>query len=634
MMPDPLESLQTELSELRARVARLEEASLTWEPRDSSQAPPPRPEPAVEAFHISREELPLPVCVAPSSPPSFGALASSDAPEFLLSEEPVSDTDLLENRIGSQWFNRIGILAVLMGMAWFLKLAIDNHWIGPAGRVMIGLVSGAGAIVWSQRFRQHGYVAFSYSLNAIGSGTLYLSLWAASQLYHLLPSGAAFAMMVVVTAFNGYMAWEQDAELLALYSIVGCLSTPLLLSTGENHQVILFSYLLLMNLAVLCLSVLRPWSRLLFTAFVGTMLFFVGWWGSFYTDVQAMHTAFFSGCFFVIFALAPRLVRPRLVPSDAGNGWDVLAQLILPIANAVFGFLCFYNLLDQPGLEWAHPWLAVAMAAFYLLLLQLPETDHLHAGSSLLASLHLSTAIVFLTIAIPLKMHGRWLTVGWLVEGAALLWVARRDRSNLLQLLSVGCLLLGLVALFTGNPDAAPTPVFNQRFATYAVAIFTFAFVAWTTWQACLNQSEDAPPPLLPWLNVAVGGVLLVNLLVLLAVGLEIDVFWWHRVWQGDGRRLEDFRMYAQFTYSAWFMLYGVFLLVLGIARKSAFTRWQALVLLVVATGKVFLVDVSALSAGFRIVSFLGMGALLLGVSYVYQRDCLHLSAKSKEREA
>ena len=82
---------------------------------------------------------------------------------------PEHEEQSLESRIGSQWFNRIGILAVLIAAAWFLKLAIDNHWIGPLGRVLIGLVAGAGLIAWSERFRTHGYAAFSYSLKAVGS---------------------------------------------------------------------------------------------------------------------------------------------------------------------------------------------------------------------------------------------------------------------------------------------------------------------------------------------------------------------------------------------------------------------------------------------------------------------------------
>ena len=233
-------------------------------------------------------------------PPSFGGLTAP------------TDSRSLESRIGSQWFNRVGILAVLIGMAWFLKLAIDNHWIGPLGRVLIGLVAGAALIAWSERFRNNGYAAFSYSLKAMGSGTLYLSLWAAFSLFHLVPSGAAFAAMIAVTAFNGYMAWVQDAELLALYAIVGGLSTPILLSTGENHEITLFSYLLLLDIAVLVLVALRPWSRLLFGAFVGHgACLFTGWWFEFYSDAQSLRTAFFVACFFLIFAFAPRLVRAK-----------------------------------------------------------------------------------------------------------------------------------------------------------------------------------------------------------------------------------------------------------------------------------------------------------------------------------
>jgi uncharacterized membrane protein len=86
-----------------------------------------------------------------------------------------------------------------------------------------------------------------------------------------------------------------------------------------------------------------------------------------------------------------------------------------------------------------------------------------------------------------------------------------------------------------------------------------------------------------------------------------------------------QFTMSAQFTYSAFFMLYGAALLSAGFWRRSAFLRWQGLVLLAVSIAKVFLFDMNQLSQGFRILSFLGLGALLLGVSFVYQRDWLNL---------
>jgi uncharacterized membrane protein len=78
-------------------------------------------------------------------------------------------------------------------------------------------------------------------------------------------------------------------------------------------------------------------------------------------------------------------------------------------------------------------------------------------------------------------------------------------------------------------------------------------------------------------------------------------------------------------------MLFGATLLAVGFWRRSAFLRWQGLVLLAVSVGKVFLVDMSALSQGYRILSFLGLGVLLLAVSFVYQRDWLNLRGVKHE---
>jgi uncharacterized membrane protein len=262
---------------------------------------------------------------------------------------------------------------------------------------------------------------------------------------------------------------------------------------------------------------------------------------------------------------------------------------------------------------------AVAFAAFYLLLLRLPVRGAIRGSAAATAALHLTIAVVFLTIAIPLKTQGRWMTIGWLAEGAALVWLARRIASTLLMLLALLCLALGLVALVAVNPAASLTPVFNERFGTYLFAIAVCGFVTW------LAMREPGTESTIAWRGIAAGAGLAVNALILLAVGWEIHAYWWYLQWRGDWTLMHDYRMYAQFTYSAFFMLFGAVLLALGFWRRVAFLRWQALVLLAVSIGKVFTVDVSALSQGYRILSFLGLGALLLAVSFAYQKDWLNL---------
>jgi len=614
--------LEERLENLVQRMAAMAQSP----PREAAPAPPDAVSPPRELEGARGLEFVLPPAPEPSQVPPSAPIAP---PQFAsLQQDTTADSRSLENRIGSQWFNRIGILAVLIGVAWFLKMAFDNHWIGPLGRVLIGLLAGAALIAWSERFHKRGYTIFSYSLKAIGSGTLYLSLWAAFQLYGLMPAAAAFAAMIAVTAFNGYMAWIQNSELLALYAIAGGLSTPLLVSTGGNHEVTLFTYLLMLDLAVLLLVALRPWSRLLFVSFVGTVVFILAWWSSFYTQDQALRTAFFLCCFFVPFSLAPRLIKIVLDAGESFQGWDALSSLVMPVACAAVGFVGLYSILDPVTANWAGPWLAVAFAAYYLLLMRLPEAGPLHAGVRVLPSLHLTTAIVFLTIALPLKTHGRWMTIGWLVEGAVLLWLSRRVQSMLLRAFGLICTILGLGALLVMNTAAASRPILNERFGTYCVAIAVCAFIAWL---ARNSHDEQESNPAMGWSNLAAAAVLAVNALILIAFSWEIHSYWWLLRWQGDSERLRDYWMYAEFSYSTLFMLFGGMLLTIGFLKRSAFLRWQALVLIAATVAKVFLVDMSELSRGLRIVSFIGLGVLLLSVSFVYQRDWLNLRGQ-KER--
>src|SRR6185437_341428 len=339
------------------------------------------------------------------------------------------------------------------------------------------------------------------------------------------------------------------AELLALYAIAGGLGTPLLVSTGGNHEITLFTYLLMLDCSVLVLVALRPWSRLLFASFTGTVLFVAGWWFGFYSYDQAVRTAFFLICFFVLFAFAPRLIGIRITDAGEASAWDQLAGVAMPLLNAGVGFLAFYFLVDERTFEWAGPWMAVAFAAFYLLVNRLPGRGALQSSSPLLSSLHLSAAVVFLTLAIPLKTQGRWLTVGWLAEGGILIWLAARVGSSLLHALGLICLCLGLGAVLIINPDASHVPFFNQRFATYAVAIAVFGMVA-----NIALRSPDQPglTAVRRWPILAAASILVVNGLILLAVGWEIHSFWWTLSWRGDWSLLHDYRMYAQFTYSAF----------------------------------------------------------------------------------
>ena len=86
------------------------------------------------------------------------------------------------------------------------------------------------------------------------------------------------------------------------------------------------------------------------------------------------------------------------------------------------------------------------------------------------------------------------------------------------------------------------------------------------------------------------------------------------------------------FSYSAIWLVYGAILMTIGFQRRSSFVRWQSLILIALTICKVFLYDFSQLGGSYRIVSFIALGAVLLGISFIYQRDWLGLSPRAPEK--
>jgi len=624
---DELEALRAQVASLTARVHRLEQSS-GIEPQFSAPTPPPPPpiatSPAEEArIKILREEaergaLPSQPTLPPPPMPHIPPRPNVAAPKFTQAAQRSSES--LEGTIGKLWLNRIGIVAILIGVAYFLKYAFDSGWIGPGGRVAIGLIAGIAVLVWSESFRRKGSAAFSYSLKAVGIGILYLSLWAASQYFHLVPASVAFVAMILVTASTITLALTQDAEILAVYAMIGGFSTPALVSTGENHEIILFSYVLLLDLAILAMVAFKPWRRIVWGAMLGTAVMYVGWWAQYYDASERAVTVLFASAFFAVFAMVP-LLTP-LTRSRWHSGMSITLML-LPLMNGAAYFLALFAMYDRETVTLT--WYALALAAVYLVL---SSQFRRRVGSDpavvkTVSLLHVAAAIAFITIAVPLKLDAHWITIGWLIESAVLLFVAVKSEAHFLRIFAGCTLALGVCRLLFIDNFNVQTLVFNARFATFLVAIAIMAGIV-----AAGERFASARE--MPFVKLA--GIAL-NVLALVALTSEADGYfsrqiaatYQHRNMYETVRQLEIAR---DFSFSAIWIVYGAGLMVAGFWKRSAFIRWQAMVLLAVTIGKVFIYDSRELQQIYRILSFIALGVMLMAISYAYHRDWFKLSPR------
>ncbi|HYX53328.1 MAG TPA: DUF2339 domain-containing protein, partial [Candidatus Limnocylindrales bacterium] len=341
-----------------------------------------------------------------------------------------------------------------------------------------------------------------------------------------------------------------------------------------------------------------------------------------YTSPQRQVTVLFTLVFGAIFAAVP-LVTP-LTPSRWHTGASVTLTL-LPLVNAAAVFLALFSMYERE--HETLTWYALGLGAAYLLL---SSRFKRRVGSDpgtvkLVNMLHVAIAIAFITIAIPLKLDEHWITIGWLIESAVLLYVSIKTKTDFLRWFAGATLALGVLRLLAIDNFHVDTLVFNARFATYLVAIAILAGIVW----AGDRYASEAELPV-----VRVAAVIL-NLLALRALTLEAGGYFDRQATPIYTRNTTQYQLNQQLafardlSYSVIWLVYGAGLMLFGFWKQSAFVRWQALVLIAVTIGKVFIYDTWNLDQGYRVLSFIALGVVLMGVSYVYHRDWLRLSRRA-----
>lgn len=607
---DQISKLEQRVQGLEKAVQRLvTQAAAPTAPATSPPIPVPLQPRATPSPASRPETLPLAVAPLPPVASSQNASLSYTPPRKTLVAGNASSLDL-ENVVAGKWLNYIGIVAVLFAATFFIKYAFDNNWVGPRGRVGIGLLLGAALVAWSGWLLRRGYKYFSEGIAGLGAAVLYLSLWGGSHYFHIFNSSQAFAGMIVVTAVMVAVALGRDSQRLALLALIGGFLTPELVSTGIDHEIVLFAYTALLSAGMLALERAREWKWLPPLSFFATQVYFWGWYNSFYASEKMGRTLIFAAIFFVLFAILPvmRGMHERRIHDT---------EYFVAVAN-VGCFLLALRQMLWPEHRWALTASFLALAGAHLLVLRLfpasvkdkPDKHFLR-----LQSLFAALALLCVSLAIPARLDHQWLTIAWAIEGAILIWGGARMASVWLRI--AGLFFFGITGVrLVVLSIPAGTFLWNQRFLTFAVAIACFAL-------GCTFVRELAPQFDESERNVFAVLAIAVNVYALIALSLEV----WDLLGNANALGIEGW-LAQQLGLSILWTIYAAALILAGMARHAAMLRWQALALFAVVVAKVFLYDLSILSRFYRIISFLVLGVLLLGVSFLYQKRAIAREGK------
>ncbi len=370
----------------------------------------------------------------------------------------------------------------------------------------------------------------------------------------------------------------------------------------------LFGVVLLLVALLSGIAVVARRGAPVLAAFAGALLVQYTWWG----EQSALGEMGVALAWFAAFGLGflalPFLFRRRVVEHQPF--WAV-AALALPLHFRLIHAALMRGFPNEvPGL------IALAAAVpplvgLVLLLRTIPADAPYRLNR--LAWFGAAT-LFFLTLVFPLQFSRHWVTVGWALEGAALLWLFHRIPHPGLRVTGLA-LLAAVFARLTLNPavlhyaERSPTPVFNWILLTYGSAA-----------ACCFVGMRLLAPPRdrVLGLNAPAFLATLGTILAFALVNFEIADYFTP---EGSWVRLEFSGDFARdMSYTIAWALFALLLLVAGIARRLRAARYAGIALLGVAFVKLIFHDLARLDQIYRIAAFFVVAIVALAASFLFAR--------------
>ncbi len=375
---------------------------------------------------------------------------------------------------------RVGLLVLFFGVAFLLKYASERSLLPIELRLTGVVLAGLAMLVfgWRLRIAKPGFALLT---QGGGVGLLFLTVFAASKLYGLLPMPLSFAIMIGLVCTSAALALLQDAKSLALFGATGGFLAPVLLSTGSGSHVALFSYYALLNTGILAIAWFKAWRELNLLGFVFTLGIGSLWGARSYQPQFFASTEPFLILYFLMFSTIAVLFAFRQPPQLRGY---VDGSLVFGTPIICFSLQAALVRDMQYGMAIS----ALVVSLFYVGLATLlwnKGDEKLRAGMRTLTEAFLALGVVFVTLAVPLALSGNWTAVTWAMEGAALVWVGVRQHRliprNFGILLQVGA---ALFFLDSAHFHSARTMILNGVFLGSVVVSLAALFSSWYLYKA------------------------------------------------------------------------------------------------------------------------------------------------------
>ena len=373
----------------------------------------------------------------------------------------------VEKYIGENLINKIGIGILVLGIAFFVKYAIDKNWINEVARMWIGILCGfilCGLAYWMRT----KYKAFSSVLTGGGISVFYFTFFIAFREYAIISQATAFILMIITTAFTVFLSVWYGRRELAIIAIIGGFASPLMVSTGLGNYIVFFTYLFILNVGMMALAYLKKWNEINIISYIFTVMFYGSWLivRVILKETDPYIGALFFGTLFYLLFFATNIINAFRAERKFGV-FEIMMLASNTFLYYVAGMIILNKFYSYNFLGLFTALIGIFNLGFSLVLFRNKSV------SSILRYFLVGFGVGFVSLIAPVQLHGNYITLFWAIEFVLLFWLSEKSGLALLKIFSFSVLfvllwsiLLDWVKYYGYQSHVLLPVVFNKAFLT------------------------------------------------------------------------------------------------------------------------------------------------------------------------
>jgi len=517
-----------------------------------------------------------------------GGITIEENTPVAIGQMPVINPNQFSEWIKEDWMLKVGALFLIIGFGWFTTYAFMNDWIGPIGRITLGILTGTVLMVFGW-LRARSYVNQGGIFLVLGSTIVLLTIFAAREVYDFFTPLSALSIMFLSTVFVALVSVKYRNVYLGLSSIILAGVAPLLVGGSNDNVMMLFGYLLVVVLGTLWVVSVLGRRELLVASFM-----LVSFYSAPYIIDPSSDTTLllpFAYMFTVIFFIAN--ITAFLKNKEQKN--NALSDLVSAGYTGLFLLAWIFSGVPD---EWKSlivaAWLIVfAVAAFIVLSLTKRRDVFLVYGA---------VALTYLASATAIELQGHVLTIAYTLESVFVVFLIHHFTRNITltersALLLIGPAILSLESL-TGSIW------YSSFFHEKSFTLFLITTALMGTGLALRSYAKISEDGLTRKINA---GLIITGSLYGLAL-----------LWKSLHATLLEDHAVAVFLIIA--TIIAIVTYVQGVERAHTILRRYGMWVLIAVIARLFIVDVWEMEMVGRIVTFFIIGTLLAGTAFIGRR--------------